>query len=95
MVRKFCLWNVKGSSVCIISLSQFNTTWYTKLYNALCLSMYLYMYRFDSVFIMEYPDDLNPKNMITKYISYVDNLLIQCLQVSLVIRCHYHFIIQQ
>ena len=42
-----------------------------------------YLHRFDSVFLMEYPDGLNPKNMITGFISYVDELLIHCLQVSI------------
>ena len=44
--------------------------------------------RFNSVFIMEYPDDLNAKNMMMGFISYVDDLLIRCLQVSLIIRCY-------
>ncbi|XP_065886985.1 centromere protein I-like isoform X2 [Dysidea avara] len=36
--------------------------------------------RFLSVFVMEYPDDLNPKSTIMKFISYTDDLMIQCLQ---------------
>lgn len=50
----------------------------------MCLCDYLCMCvcRFDAVFIVEYPDDLNPKSMIVGFISYVDDLLIQCLQVS-------------
>ena len=40
------------------------------------------------MFNMEYPDDLNAKNMMMGFISYVDDLLIRCLQVSLIIRCY-------
>ena len=46
------------------------------------VSTLIYLHRFDTVFMMEYPDDLNPKSMITGFISYVDELLIHCLQVS-------------
>ena len=35
------------------------------------------------MFMMEYPDDLNPKSMIAGFMSYVDQLLIYCLQVSI------------
>ena len=38
------------------------------------------------MFIMEYPDDLNAKSMMMGFISYADDLLIRCLQVSHIIR---------
>ena len=53
--------------------------WYIRI---VCSYMHICLCRFNSVFIMEYPDDLNPKNMITGFICYVDEILIHCLQVS-------------
>jgi len=74
------------SSCLILFLSSLNLTvqfpspvnyeW-LKYLKALCF----HTCRSESVFVMEYPNGLNPKSTIVRFISYVDDLLIQSLLV--------------
>jgi len=69
------------SSCLILFLSSLNLTMQfpspVKYLKALCF----HTCRSESVFVMEYPNGLNPKSTIVRFISYVDDLLIQSLLV--------------